>query len=117
MSQFTEQDSNKMGVPLPLLQKWETVMTTLWRYFVAYANSENHVKLKNEKNLIKFQLKDGHKFEIATYIYNKDYLSLSIKIEGNDDFEVTINNIDEFGVDGIVKTVSTILTYAENVKQ
>lgn len=116
MSQFTEKDSIKIGEPLALLRKWETVMNILWAFFSAYKHSEKNVRIKSEENLIKFQLKDGNKFEIGVNIYNSKYLSLFVKIDGNDEFEATVNNIDSFGKEGIIRTVSDILTYAENVK-
>lgn len=116
MSQFTEKDAVEMGKSLPLLRKWETVMNTLWSFFLAYADAEKNVQIKNEANLIKFQLKDGNKFEIGVNFYNSKYLSLFVKIDGNDEFEATINNIDAFGKEGIIRTVSNILTYAENVR-
>lgn len=116
MSQFTEKDAVEMGEPLPLLRKWETVMNTLWSFFLAYADAEKNVQIKNESNLIKFQLKDGNKFEIGVNFYNRKYLSLFVKIDGNDEFEATVNNIDAFGKEGIIRTVSNILTYAEKVR-
>lgn len=116
MSQFTEKDAIELGEPLPLLRKWETVMDILWSFFMSYAEAEKNVRIKSEENLIKFQLKDGNKFEIGVNFYNSKYLSLFVKIDGNDEFEATVNNIDAFGKEGIIKTVSDILTYAENVK-
>lgn len=115
MIQFTEKDAIEFDEPLPLLQKWETVMNTLWSFFLAYSNAEKNVRVRNESNLIKFQLKGGHKFEIGVNFYNREYLSLFVKIEGNEEFEATINNIDAFGKEGIIRTVSNILTYAENI--
>lgn len=115
MAQFTKKDAIEIGAPLPLLRKWETVMNILWSFFLAYADAEKNVQIKSEANLIKFQLKGGNKFEIGVNLYNRKYLSLFIKIDGNDEFEATVNNIDVFGKEGIIRTVSNILTYAENV--
>lgn len=116
MSQFTKLYAIKNGMPLQLLRKWETVMNTLWSFFMSYAESEKQVKVKNEDNCIKFQLANGHVFEIGVNFYNSKFLSLYVKIEGNDEFEATINNIDAFGKEGIIRTVADILTYAENIK-
>jgi len=116
MSQFTEQDASEIGEPLQLLHKWEFVMNTLWSFFLAYSEKEKNVKPFNKANVILLSLKDGHKFKIFVDIYNRKYLSLSIEIEGHEDFAVSINNIDKFGKEGILRTVSNILTYAENVK-
>ena len=116
MSQFTEKDAIEMGESLPLLRKWETVMNILWSFFLAYSIREKNVSVVNDANLIRFRLKDGHNFQIGVNFYNQKYLSLFVKIEGNDEFEATINNIDAFGKEGIIKTVSHILTYAENVR-
>lgn len=113
---FTEQDSIQTGIPLELLKKWELVMDILWNFFIAYSKKEESVKIKSENNLIKFQLGDGNKFEIGVNIVNHKYLSLFIKISGNDEFEATINNIEQFSNDGIIRNVANIITYAENVK-
>lgn len=116
MSQFTEKDAVNLAMPLPLLKKWEKVMNILWSFFLAYAEAEKEVYIKSEDNTIKFQLGNGNKFEIGVNFCNEKYLSLFVKIECNDEFEATINNIDAFGKEGIIRTVSSILTYAENVR-
>lgn len=116
MSQFTEKEAIEMGEPLPLLHAWQFVMNTLWSFFLAYSEAEKNVSVVNDANQILFRLKGGHQFKIFVNFYNRKYLSLAVEIEGNEDFEVRINNIDSFGKEGIIRTVSNILTYAENVK-
>lgn len=115
-SKFTEEDAVEMRQPLALLRKWETVMNILWNFFVAYSEAEKAVYVESQDNSIVFQLGNGNKFEIGTNLVNRKYLSLFVKIEDNEEFEATVNNIDAFGEEGIIKTVSNILTFAENVK-
>lgn len=112
---FTEKEANDIGSPIELLNKWEEVMNIMWKFFLAYAAIEKKVKVENKSNCIYFQLDHGHNFEIGVNMYNNKYLSLFIKIVDNDEFEATINNIDQFGKEGIIKVVSEVLTYAENV--
>jgi hypothetical protein len=115
-SKFTEEDAVEMRQPLALLRKWETVMNILWNFFVAYSEAEKAVYVESQDNSIVFQLGNGNKFEIGINLVNRKYLSLFVKIEDNEEFEATVNNIDAFGEEGIIKTVSNILTFAENVK-
>jgi len=115
-SKFTEEDAVEMRQPLALLRKWEMVMNILWNFFVAYSEAEKAVYVESQDNSIVFQLGNGNKFEIGINLVNRKYLSLFIVIEDNDEFEATINNIDAFGEEGIIRTVSNIITYAENVK-
>ena len=116
MSQFTEADAKEMGSPLPLLQKWEWVMSSLWKFFFAYRRAEPKVNLRQDRNEIYFKLNDGHQFIIGCYMYNNSFLSLNVKIEGNDDFDVSITHIDQYGEAGIIKVLSAILTNAERVQ-
>lgn len=78
--------------------------------------SEKKVSLGADSNTILFRLSDGHDFKICVNFFNNKYLSLAIEIEGNEDFEARINNIDAFGKEGIIRTVADIITYAENVR-
>ena len=116
MAKFTEEEAKELGEPLELCHKWQFVMDTLWAFFLAYSQKEKNVSVVNDANLICFRLKDGHAFQIGVNFYNNKYLSLFVKIDGNDEFEATVNNIDAFGKEGIIRTVSNILTYAENVR-
>lgn len=116
MSAFTIEEAKELKLPLALLNQWNFVMTVLWNFFVAYSKKESNVKIQNPPNEILFQLGEGHKFRIVVEFYNSKYLSLHITIDGNEEFEAVINNIDYFGAKGIIKTVSEILTHAENVK-
>ena len=115
-SKFTEEDADEMRQPLELLRRWETVMNILWNSFVAYSEAEKSVHVVNQDNKIIFQLGGGNNFEIGVNLINRKYLSLFVKIEGNDEFEATVNNIDFFGKEGIIRTVFSIITYAENIK-
>lgn len=90
-------------------------MNTLWAFFVAYSKAEKKIKIENKENTIRFKLDNGHQFIIGVYMYNSKYLSLNIKIEGNEDFEATVNMIDMLGKEGIIKVVSEILTHCEKV--
>lgn len=90
-------------------------MNILWSFFSAYAKQAENVQIKNEENTIKYQTGVGHKFEIGINLINSEYLQLYIKIEGNEEFEATINNIEAFGKEGIIRTVGDILTFSENV--
>lgn len=116
MATFTKKDARELGMPLPLLNKWKTVMDELWCFFSSYKIRNKVVSLSAVDNVILFQNNNGHKYQIGVNFYNQKYLSLFVKIEGNDDFEAMINNIDEFGREGIIRTVAAIVTYAENVK-
>ena len=116
MANFTEQDAIDLRQPLSLLHKWEDLMNVLWSFFIAYSKKEKNVQVKNECNEILFRLKPGHEFRIGVDMVNSKFLSLSVKIEGNEEFEARINNIDAFGKDGIIRTVADILTYSENVR-
>lgn len=115
MSQFTQDDAIEMKIPLSLLHKWEKVMNTLWSFFLSYSKKEKNVSISADANIILFRLKDGHNFKIFVNFYNEKYLSLSIEIDGHEDFAATINNIDEFGKEGIIKVVANLITYAEKV--
>lgn len=116
MGKFTEAEAKELGEPLELLNKWQFVMDTLWGFFTAYARTEKAVTVEKKDNKILFRLNGGNDFKIFVNLYNRKYLSLCIEIEGNDEFRATVNNIDAFGKAGIIRTVSNILTYAENIK-
>lgn len=112
---FTEKEAKEIGAPLELLNRWQFVMNTLWRFFLAYADAEKEAKIKNSKNEIIFKLGKGHKFVIGCFMYNNSYLSLNIKIDGSNDFEATLNMPDIIGEAGMIRFVSNILTEAEKI--
>lgn len=116
MSKFTAKEAKELGIPLPLLNKWQYVMDTLWSFFVAYSKTEKKVQLNNKSNSILYRLADGHHFNISVFFMNTKYLELIIRIDDNDDFEVRISNIDQFKKEGIIRTVAEILTHAEKIK-
>lgn len=110
---FTKDDEKKLGLPLPLLKKWEFVMNTLWAFMRAYQKAAEGSKVTGEKNEIQFTSQDGIRFDISLKFYNSKYLCLKITRPDISDFSVSITHIDEFGKEGMIRTVSDVLTYAE----
>lgn len=115
MAKFTEADAMEIGEPLPLLQKWKFVMDTLYDFFLAYSQNNKLVSFVADTNVILYRLGDGHDFKIAVQFVNHTYLCLLIEIKGKEDFAATISNIDKFSNKGIIKVVSSVITFAEDV--
>ena len=116
MAQFTAEEAEKLKIPLEVLQKWEFVMNTIWSFMQIYSGTEKAVRLQNKKNTILFKLAKGHQFVIQAFMVNNSYISLNVTIKGNKDFDASINLADMLGKEGLIRVLSNILTYAENIK-
>lgn len=108
MSQFTEKDAEKYQVPLELLHSWEYHMNGIWGFLTAYAKKEPDVVVSNKNNSILYSINKGKPFEIGCNMVNKERLVMFIRQEG---FEATIDPIDSFTPEQIIKMIALITTY------
>ncbi|MFC4262451.1 hypothetical protein ACFOWM_06165 [Ferruginibacter yonginensis] len=116
MARFTDKDALEFNMPLPLLKKWDKVMNALWHFLRAYKKVAKDVTVEAVDYTIKYQRGQGKKFTIGVNFTNKKYLSLFVKIDGDNIFEAIIDKIEAFKNEGIVKIVANILQYAEDIK-
>lgn len=115
-SKFIQNDGIDIGVPIPLLRKWERVMNIIWSFLKGYEKVADGVIVYANENTIHYRKGFTNKIIITVFFVNKKYLELSIKIEGNNEFEAKVSHIDTFEKKLMITTLASIIDAAEKIK-
>jgi hypothetical protein len=107
--EFSQDDSVELGLPLPLLRKWEQLMQGVWRLLLRRTlDGGDKIDLVSKDNQIYFARNSFRTYLISINFVNHEYLQLSIEIVGDPNFSLELNGVEGYHEETVVRLVAVV---------